>query len=158
MSVPAAQALLRAGSATTTLVQRHAGWIALALSALALWWLLGPYRRVLFGLVPADAAFTAGGGDVTAAFYRQRKHTAARLREVLRGNALTGSGRCEALYDALGWNDNQLRLIHNTYKNAYGQTLHSALGETYTDDCSFLGTSDGLNNDLMQKLNNLALT
>ena len=83
---------------------------------------------------------------------------ARRLRDVLSGNALTSSGRCEALYDALQWNDNQLRVIHNAYKNGHGETLHRTVGATYTDDCSYLGMSDGLNTTFLQKLDTLDLT
>ena len=99
-----------------------------------------------------------GGGDVTTDFYQRRKDIAGRLHETLTGNALTTEGRCEALYDALQWNDNQLRVIHNAYKNAHGQTLHHAVGATYTDDCSYLGMSDGLNTTFLQKLDTLGLT
>ena len=99
-----------------------------------------------------------GGGDVTANFYERRKDIAGRLHETLTGNALTTEGRCEALYDALQWNDNQLRVIHNAYKNTHGETLHHAVGATYTDDCSYLGMSDGLNTTFLQKLDTLGLT
>jgi len=158
MAVTAATAIWRAGSGATGFFQKNAPWIGLALLALALWWLLRPYFRVLFGLVPEDARLQTGGGDVPADFYAQRKNTAKRLHDTLTGNALTSSGRCQALYDALQWNDNQLRVIHNAYKNTHGDTLHSAISATYTDDCSFLGMSDGLNTTLLQKLNTLGLT
>ncbi len=158
MAVTAATALWSAGSSATGFLQKNAKWIGLAVVVLTLWWLFRPYFRVLFGLVPEDAKIQVGGGDVTADFYSQRKNVAGRLHETLTGNALTSSGRCQALYDALQWNDNQLRVIHNAYKNAHGGTLHNAIGATYTDDCSYLGMSDGLNTTLLQKLNTLGLT
>ena len=158
MALTAASALWSAGSGATGFLQKNARWLALALGALALWWLFRPYFRVLFGLVPEDAKMQTGGGDVTADFYERRKDIAGRLHETLTGNALTTEGRCEALYDALQWNDNQLRLIHNAYKNAHGETLHHAVGATYTDDCSYLGMSDGLNTTFLQKLDTLGLT
>ena len=158
MTLTAASALWSAGSGATGFLQKNARWLALALAALALWWLFRPYFRVLFGLVPEDAKMQTGGGDVTADFYERRKDIAGRLHETLTGNALTTEGRCEALYDALQWNDNQLRVIHNAYKNAHGETLHHAVGATYTDDCSYLGMSDGLNTTFLQKLDTLGLT
>ncbi len=158
MAVTAVTALWSAGSSATGFLQKNAKWIGLAVIVLTLWWLFRPYFRVLFGLVPEDAKMQAGGGDVTADFYSQRKNVAGRLHETLTGNALTSSGRCQALYDALQLNDNQLRVIHNAYKNAHGDTLHSAIGATYTDDCSYLGMSDGLNTTLLEKLNTLGLT
>jgi len=158
MALTAASALWSAGSSATGFLQKNARWLALAFAALALWWLLRPYFRVLFGLVPEDAKMQAGGGDVPADFYERRKAIATRLHETLTGNALTTEGRCEALYDALQWNDNQLRLIHNAYKNGHGETLYQAVGATYTDDCSYLGMSDGLNTTFLQKLDTLGLT
>lgn len=158
MALTAASAFWSAGSGTTGFLSQNARWIALALAALALWWWLRPYFRVLFGLVPEDAKMQTGGGDVPADFYERRKTIATRLHETLTGNALTTEGRCEALYDALQWNDNQLRVIHNAYKNAHGETLHQTVGAAYTDDCSWLGMSDGLNTTLLQKLNTLGLT
>ena len=158
MALSAASALWSAGSGATGFLQKNTRWVVLALAMLALWWLFRPYFRVLFGLVPEDAKMHTGGGDVTADFYERRKDIAGRLHETLTGNALTTEGRCEALYDALQWNDNQLRVIHNAYKNAHGETLHHAVGATYTDDCSYLGMSDGLNTTFLQKLDTLGLT
>ena len=158
MAITAASALLSAGSNTSDFLGKNARWIGLLLAALAIWWFFRPYIRLLFGLVPDDAPMQAGGGDVAADFYSQRKNTARRLNETLSANALTSNGRCEALYDALQWNDNQLRVIHNAYKNAHGDTLHEAVSSTYTDDCSWLGMSEGLNTALLQKLNTLGLT
>lgn len=157
MSATAAAALLNAGSSATGFLSKNAKWIGLAVAMLMLWWWFRPYLMVLFGMLPDDVQLQAGGGDVTSDFYNRRKSIAGRLHDTLSGNALTSSGRCEALYDALQWNDNQLRVIHNTYKNAYGETLHSAIGATYTDDCSYLGMSDGLNTTLLQRLNLLGL-
>ena len=97
MALTAASALWSAGSGATGFLQKNARWIALALAALALWWLFRPYFRVLFGLVPEDAKMQTGGGDVTADFYERRKDIAGRLHETLTGNALTTEGRCEAL-------------------------------------------------------------
>ncbi len=158
MGATTAAALFEAGSSATGFLSKNARWIIPAIAALLLWWLFRPYLRLLFGLVPDDAKMQTGGGDVTSDFYDRRKNAARRLRDVLSGNALTSSGRCEALYDALQWNDNQLRVIHNTYKNAYGDTLHASVSDIYTDDCSWMGMSDGQNTTLLQRLNLLGLT
>lgn len=158
MAASTAAALLSAGSGATDFLQKNVRWIGLLLFALALWWLFRPYFRRLFGLVPEDAKMQAGGGDVTVQFYEQRKNVARRLHDSLTGNALMSEGRCEALYDALQWNANELRLIHNAYKNAYGETLLDAATATYTDDCGWLGLNEGLNTALMEKLNALQLT
>jgi len=132
---------------------KNAGSIGLFLAALVAWFWLRPYFRVLFGLVPDDAKLQAGGGDVTAQFYADRKNKARRLHESLTANALTSSGRCEATYDALQWNDNELRVMYNTYKNSYGDTLLEAVKGVYTDDCGWFGMSEGLNGQLIAKLN-----
>ncbi|MCB0534434.1 MAG: hypothetical protein KDD14_19695 [Saprospiraceae bacterium] len=158
MAASTAAALLSATSGATDFLQKNVRWIGLALFALALWWLFRPYFSRLFGLIPEDAKLLAGGGDVTAQFYEQRKNVARRLHDSLTGNALLSEGRCEALYDALQWNANELRLIHNTYKNAYGETLLDAASATYTDDCGWFGLNEGLNSALMEKLNALQLT
>ncbi|MEZ4941824.1 MAG: hypothetical protein R3D58_13170 [Saprospiraceae bacterium] len=158
MSVTAATTLLSAGSSASDFLKRNAKWFALLIIALALWWLFRPYFRVLFGLVPDDAFLQSGGGDVTTEFYNNRKNIARRLHDALTGNALTTEGRCEALYDALQWNDNQLRVIHNTYKNNYGDTLKSDVTSTFTDDCGWFGMNDGQNTALIEKLNLIGLT
>lgn len=158
MALTAASALWNAGTGASDFLQKNVRWIGLILFALALWWLFRPWIRVLFGLVPEDAPLQTGGGDVSAIFYEQRKNTARRLQKSLTGNALLSEGRCEALYDALQWNANELRLIHNTYKNTYGETLLAAAGATYTDDCGWFGLNEGLNKALIEKLNALGLT
>ncbi len=158
MTAAAATALMSAGSGASDFLKRNAKWLALFVVALALWWLFKPYFRVLFGLVPDDATLQSGGGDVLADFYNSRKNIARRLNDALSGNALTSDGRCEALYDALSWNDNELRVIHNAFKNNYGETLHSAVSSTYTDDCGWLGMSHDQNAALVEKLNLLGLT
>ncbi len=158
MAITAATALLGAGSSASDFLQKNAKWLALAIIALALWWQFKPYFRVLFGLVPDDVPMQSGGGDVYSDFYNKRKNISSRLNETLSGNALTSNGRCEALYDALQWNDNQLRLIHNLYKNTYGSTLHNDASATYTDDCGWLGMNQGQNTALAERLNLLGLT
>jgi hypothetical protein len=137
---------------------KNGAWIFLLLVCIAIWYWFRPYFKRLFGLLPDDAPFEQGGGDVTVAFYQKRSNAARRLRETLTSNALTSDGRCEAIYDANSLNANELRLIHNTYKNKFGDTLYSDLGSVYTDDCSFLGMSSGLNEQLAGKLNAIGLT
>lgn len=157
MAVTAAKALLGTAQGAA-LAFKGIRYLIPAGLLLALWWLLAPYLRPLLGRVPRDAALQIGGGDVLADFYARRKAMAERLHSALRSSALTSSGRCEALYDALQWNDNQLRLLHNTYKNAYGKTIGADLQGTYTDDCSILGwTGGGLNAQLQSKLDALGL-
>lgn len=151
-------ALLEAASSGGDFLKKNSKYLALLVVLLAIWWWFKPYFNLLFGIIPDDAKLRSGGGDVTQAFYDSRKATAERLNDTLSGNALLNSGRCEALYDALKWNPNQLRVIHNAYKNNFGVTLYSDLSDSYTDDCGFLGLSDGLNTTLMKTLESLNLT
>ena len=139
-------------------LSKNAGVIALVVVVLVAWYWFRPYFRVLFGLVPDDAKFQAGGGDITREFYNNHKDKARRLHDTLTANALTSSGRCESMYDALQWQVNELRLIHNRYKNSYGNTLLEDVQAVYTDDCSWLGMSDGLNEQLVSRLSLNGLT
>lgn len=156
-------ALSDAGTAATSFIKRNARWIAAAVVLLMVWMLFKPYIRLLFGLVPDDAQLQMGDGDVYRSFYDQRGDVASKLSKGLSAGWLESVPffggndlRCDVLYEALQWNSNQLRVVHNAYKNANGETLYSALQALSTDACSsFLG--DGLNEQLSARLKTLGL-
>jgi len=149
---------LDAVSSVSDFFAKNTKWIIVALVVLSIWWWFRPFFNLLFGITPEDAKLRSGGGDVTAAFWENRKNLARRLNETLTSNALLNSGRCEALYNALQLNPNQLRVLHNAYKNKYGHTLLKDVESTYTDDCGWLGMSDGLNVTFVSTLESLNLT
>jgi|GEM_PF-3624486 len=138
-------------------VQRNSTIIGAVIAIGLLWYFFKPYFKIIFGLIPEDAQFTQGGGDITAEFYAKRRNIAANLKSVLNSNALLAAGRCDALYDLLQRNDNELRLICNQYKNRYGTTLVAEIGQLSTDDCGWFALSQGLNVSILKRLNVLQL-
>ena len=119
-------------------LNKNGKWIVLAIVLLLAWQWLMPFLRRVFGNVPDDAPFFVGGGDVPKPFYQARKNKSDRLYKTLKTNSVWNDGRCESLKEANGWNDNQLILIHNTFKNQYGKTLFDMVDDVVGDDCGVL--------------------
>ncbi|MBC7778079.1 MAG: hypothetical protein H7246_21785 [Phycisphaerae bacterium] len=116
-------------------VGKNGKWLLLVLLILLAWYFLKPYLRRIFGGVPDDAPYFIGGGDILASFYNLRSNKANTLYKTLKKSSFANDGRCAALKEANGWNDNQLILIHNQFKNKYGTTLFNMLNDIYGDDC-----------------------
>lgn len=129
--------LAQASNAAGNVLKSKGFWIAVAVLVVLILgnkWLM-PWLRRIFGNVPDDAPYFTGGGDVLASFYRNRSNTIDRLYKTLKKSSVWNDGRCEALREAVGWNDNQLIAISNAFKNKYGKTLYDAVDEVSGDDC-----------------------
>jgi hypothetical protein len=101
-----------------------------------IWQWTRPLAYRLFGQVPNDAPMLPGGGDVAAEFEGRAAQKINQLRKAIRDDSWFGSDlRCNTFNEVLGFNDNQLTLIHNLYKNRYGITLFSDLNSISGDGC-----------------------
>lgn len=157
MSIQAAATVISAGSSvisgTTSFFVKYRRVILALLALAVLYYLFKPQILRLFGLLPPDASMRLGGGDVYRSFYDNRMSIVKRLRDGLTSTFFTSEGRCQALAETVEWNDNQLTLIHNEYKNRYGSTLYADVSDVSTDDCSLLTLMlSGYNDTLKARL------
>ena len=129
---------VQAAGGVASFLSKYGKWLLLAALVVLLWQWISPFLRRIFGNVPDDAPYFVGGGDVLKGFYESRRNKADRLYKSLKKNSAWNDGRCEALKEAAGWNDNQLILIHNTFKNQHGVTLYDMIDDVVGDDCGVL--------------------
>ena len=118
-------------------------WFLIAGGVLAVYFAFKPLWFRLFGQVPEDAAFQKGGGDVTSSFEANAKNKVMQIRKGIHDDAWFGSDiRCNSLSELMSFNDNELRLIHNQYKNRYGITLYSDINNVSGDGCANLFSTE----------------
>ena len=118
-------------------------WFLVAGGVLAVYFAFKPLWFRIFGQVPEDVPFQKSGGDVTAAFASNAKNKVMQIRKGIHDDAWFGSDiRCNTLGEVMSFNDNELRLIHNNYKNRYGITLYSDLNNITGDGCSNLFSTE----------------
>lgn len=151
-----------AGAAKNTAVSigRNLPLILGVVAAVLLFFWAKPLLRRLVGLVPDDAPYFVGGGDVLASFEKSGRNKTQRLYTGLKkgDNWLSDTDLCEALKESLNWNDNQLIFIHNAYKNRYGITLYNSLEESGADGCFGNGLyGENINDELKARLSELGL-
>jgi hypothetical protein len=124
-------------------IGRNIKWLFVIGGVLLLYWWLKPYWFRIFGQVPDDSPYQKGGGDVTAAFASNSSNKIQQIRKGIHDDAWFGSDiRCNSLGEIMSYNDNELRLIHNEYKNRYGITLYSDLNNIVGDGCSNLFSTE----------------
>jgi hypothetical protein len=147
------QILLFAGQS----LLKNIRWVLLAGALLGLFYALKPFWLKIFGLVPADMPFKIGGGDVTKQFYANSKTKVEQVRKGIRDDAWFGSElRCNIFQELTTYNDNELILIHNLYKNKYGITLYSDLNNITGDGCANLFSVE-LNVKIKENLSKLGI-
>jgi hypothetical protein len=118
-------------------LSKNIKWFLIAGAVLGIYFAFKPLWFRVFGQVPEDAQYQKGGGDVTTAFEANAKNKVMQIRKGIHDDAWLGSDiRCNTLGDVMSYNDNELRLIHNNYKNRYGITLYSDLNNIVSDGCS----------------------
>lgn len=127
-----------AASGTANVLSKYGKYLVVAGILFLLYQWLWPLIRRIFGNIPDDAPYFIGGGDVLTGFYDSRQNITGQLYKVLKRSSFGNEGRCEMLMQAAGWNDNQLIMIHNAFKNRYGVTLYDMLAEVNGDDCGLL--------------------
>ena len=124
-------------AALAQFLTKNIKWFLIAGGVLGLYFAFKPLWYRLFGQVPEDAAFQKGGGDVTSSFEANAKNKVMQIRKGIHDDAWFGSDiRCNSLSEVISFNDNELRLIHNLYKNRYGITLYSDINNVAGDGCS----------------------
>jgi hypothetical protein len=152
----ASQVAGRAANSARNSLANNSKWIVLAAIFFFVWvrW-LSPWVGRITGKVPDDAPYVPGEGDVLSSF--DVKYLVDQLYKGLKQTSYTGNDtRCTALQTATDLNSNQLILLHNTYKNKYGHTLHSAVRNVTGDGCWNLFKWE-LNSTLATKLSDLGL-
>ena len=151
---------LQAATAAKDFFGNNWKWILPVVLLVLLYFFWGQYViRRLLGNVPDDSPYLIGGGDITKAFHDAHKNKVDRLYKALKASSLSSDSRCSILTEANGFNNNQLILLHNSFKNKYGQTVYEMLSSVYGDDCfafDFLNPW-GLNFTLSEKLTGLGL-
>lgn len=124
---------------------------------IAIYFIFKPLWLRLFGQIPADTPFMVGGGDVTKQFVANVKNKVDQIKKGIKDSAFFGSElRCNVLQEMTTYNDNQLILVHNTYKNKYGITLHSDLQNITGDGCTNF-FSEEYNVTLKEKLTQIGI-
>lgn len=145
---------------TASYIGRNLPLILAVVAAVLLFFWAKPLLRRLIGLVPDDAPYFVGGGDVLASFAKSGRNKTQRLYTGLKkgDNWLSDTDLCEALKETLNWNDNQLIYVHNAFKNRYGITLYNALDESGADGCFGNGLyGENINEELKTRLSELGL-
>jgi hypothetical protein len=118
-------------------LSKNIKWFLVAGAVLGIYFAFKPLWFRLFGQVPEDAQYQKGGGDVTAAFEANAKNKVMQIRKGIHDDAWLGSDiRCNTFTEMMSYNDNELRLIHNGFKNRYGITLYSDINNVSGDGCS----------------------
>lgn len=132
-------------------------WFIVAGLLVSLYYAFKPLWLRLFGQIPADFQYIIGGGDVTKSFVANVKNKVDQIRKGIKDDSVFGSDlRCNILQEVLTYNDNELILVHNTYKNKYGITLFSDLQNISGDGCANLFSVE-YNVTLKEKLNKIGI-
>ena len=159
MAIPIAAATAAAGAVkgAANIVGKNLPLIIGLSAAVVLIFWLKPLIRRLAGLVPDDAPYFVGGGDVLASFAKSGRNRVNRLHGGLKkGDAwFSETDLCPALQEAINWNDNQLIFIHNEYKNRYGITLYDSIVSAGGDGCPWNWAD--YDEDLKDRLSQLGL-
>lgn len=127
-----------------------------------LFWL---YQKIVGGekVNFPDAEFVNGDGSIDANWVQNSMpsfvsdlHKTLNKSYSLLGSYWTSSDdRCEALKRVVGLNNNQIRAVHNSYKETFKQTIRRDLQDVNTDGCGAFQREYG--DLLMTKLNELNL-
>lgn len=144
-------------AAIVQLLSKNLKWVLLIGGSVLLYNAGKPLWYRLFGQVPEDAPYKKGGGDVTAAFASNVGNKVQQIRKGIQDDSVFGSDlRCNTLNEIIYYNDNELRMIHNQYKNKYGITLYGDLNNISGDGCANLFSQEA-HIALKNKLGKLSL-